>query len=60
MAIDVRRVLEAALEAGRKRDEAERAAYLGRYREGVAKAYPPQADGSVLLPFPRLFLVATK
>lgn len=36
----------------------ERAVYLARYREAVAKAYPALADGSVLLPFPRLFMVA--
>lgn len=40
--------------------EAEQAEYLGRYRDRVAAAYPAQADGSVLLPFPRLFLVATR
>ncbi|MGT2491625.1 hypothetical protein ACU4GD_16600 [Cupriavidus basilensis] len=26
----------------------------------VARAYPPMADGSVLLPFPRFFIVATR
>jgi len=26
----------------------------------VAEAYPELADGSVLLPFPRLFIVATR
>ncbi|WP_042883653.1 trans-aconitate 2-methyltransferase [Cupriavidus necator] len=41
-------------------DEAERAAYLARYEAAIAKAYPPLADGSVLLPFPRLFIVATR
>ncbi len=41
-------------------DEAERAAYLDQYRDGLAQAYPALADGSVLLPFPRLFLVATR
>jgi len=40
--------------------EGERAEYLERYREGVARAYPAQADGAVLLPFPRLFIVATR
>jgi len=41
-------------------DEGERQAYLARYQAAVAEAYPPQADGTVLLPFPRLFLVATR
>lgn len=38
----------------------ERAAYLERYTRAVAGAYPALADGSVLLPFPRLFLVALR
>ena len=41
-------------------DPAEQAEFLRRYREGVARAYPPQPDGAVLLPFPRLFMVATR
>ncbi|WP_426783234.1 trans-aconitate 2-methyltransferase [Pseudomonas atacamensis] len=40
--------------------EEERAQYLQRYLAEVAKAYPALADGSVLLPFPRLFIVATR
>jgi trans-aconitate 2-methyltransferase len=35
-----------------------RAAYLERYTAAVARAYPTLSDGSVLLPFPRLFMVA--
>ncbi len=38
----------------------ERCAFLGRYREGLREAYPPQSDGKVLLPYPRLFLVAVR
>ena len=41
-------------------DEAERVAYLDRYTRAVEQAYPPLADGAVLLPFPRLFIVATR
>ena len=41
-------------------DPASRAAYLERYTAAVARAYPAQPDGSVLLPFPRLFMVATR
>lgn len=41
-------------------DEAERADYLARYQAALADAYPTMADGTVLLPFPRLFFVATR
>jgi len=41
-------------------DEAQRGAYLERYTAEVARAYPLLADGSVLLPFPRFFIVATR
>jgi len=37
-----------------------RAAYLERYTAAIARAYPASADGSVLLPFPRLFMVAIR
>jgi trans-aconitate 2-methyltransferase len=39
-------------------DAVERAEFLDRYREAVARAYPALPDGTVLLPFPRLFIVA--
>jgi trans-aconitate 2-methyltransferase len=39
---------------------AERNAYLERYTAALAIAYPPLSNGSVLLPFPRLFMVATR
>lgn len=39
-------------------DAAQRAAYLERYTAAVGRVYPALADGSVLLPFPRLFMVA--
>ena len=38
----------------------EHEAFLARYEEAIAKAYPAEADGTVLLPFPRLFVVATR
>jgi len=41
-------------------DENERAAFVERYRDAVAQAYPALDDGTVLLPFPRLFIVATR
>jgi trans-aconitate 2-methyltransferase len=40
--------------------ESERSAYLARYEEAIAKAYAAEPDGTVLLPFPRLFFVATR
>ncbi len=41
-------------------DEAERRSFCKQYQAAIAQAYPALADGSVLLPFPRLFLVATR
>lgn len=41
-------------------NEAEKEKYLERYLQGIASVYPEQSDGSVLLPFPRLFVVATR
>ena len=41
-------------------DKEEQTEYLLRYRAALATAYPVQPDGSVLLPFPRLFFVATR
>lgn len=41
-------------------DDAERAAYLARYLAAIVAAYPALPDGTVLLPFPRLFFVATR
>jgi trans-aconitate 2-methyltransferase len=39
-------------------NDGEREDFLARYRSAVARAYPAQTDGCVLLPFPRLFIVA--
>jgi trans-aconitate 2-methyltransferase len=41
-------------------NDAERSAYLERYTAAIAQAYPPAANGSVLLPFPRLFLLGVR
>jgi len=41
-------------------DAEEQKAFLKRYQAEVGTAYPALADGSVLLPFPRLFFVATR
>jgi trans-aconitate 2-methyltransferase len=41
-------------------DEGEQESFLARYEAAIAKAYPSEADGTVLLPFPRLFVVATR
>lgn len=38
----------------------ERQAFLAEYREEIGVAYPPLADGRVLLPFPRLFIIAVR
>jgi trans-aconitate 2-methyltransferase len=40
--------------------DAERSAYLERYTAAIAKAYPALSDGSVLLPFPRMFMLAIR
>lgn len=41
-------------------DPSETKAFLTEYRDALVAAYPPLPDGSVLLPFPRLFIVATR
>lgn len=41
-------------------DDASRAAFLARYGERIAAAYPRTAAGSVLFRFPRVFFVAVK
>jgi trans-aconitate 2-methyltransferase len=37
-----------------------RASYLERYRNALMNAYPENRDGSVILPFPRLFITGTR
>ncbi|MDH6232439.1 trans-aconitate 2-methyltransferase [Mesorhizobium soli] len=41
-------------------EEQERQAFLAAYAERIAAAYPPAANGKVLLRFPRLFIVAQR
>ena len=40
--------------------EEERPVFLKRYAALLGKAYPAQADGKVLLPYPRLFFIASR
>ena len=40
-------------------DAAEQQAFLHRYAALLAEAFPARADGKVLLPYPRLFFIAT-
>jgi trans-aconitate 2-methyltransferase len=40
--------------------EDEQTEFLQRYLAAISEAYPALADGTVLLPFPRLFVVATR
>lgn len=42
-----------------KMSRAETEAYLQRYEQALAAAYPAEADGSVLFPFRRLFITLT-
>ncbi len=41
-------------------EEPERSAFEASYRERVRTAYPPEADGSTLFPFRRLFILAQR
>ncbi len=41
-------------------DASWREGYLARYEAAIAEAYPAEADGTVLLPFPRLFFIAVR
>lgn len=43
-----------------KLDQGEQAAFLDAYLNAIRQAYPALADGTVLLPFPRLFIVAVR
>jgi trans-aconitate 2-methyltransferase len=40
-------------------DTPEQSAFLAAFSTGLAALYPPDPDGTVLLPFPRLFFIAT-
>ncbi|EPJ90310.1 MAG: trans-aconitate 2-methyltransferase [Pseudomonas sp.] len=41
-------------------DKTQKQAFLERYLVAISEAYPALEDGTVLLPFPRLFVVATR
>ncbi len=41
-------------------DEDERLPFLEKYKERISQSYHPMKDGMVLLPFPRIFIVATR
>ena len=41
-------------------DAASRGAYIEPYTAAVAEAYPALPDGTVVLPFPRLFMAAIR
>jgi trans-aconitate 2-methyltransferase len=41
-------------------DAAEAFAFVARLEQAVAETYPAMPDGSVLLPYPRLFFIATR
>jgi trans-aconitate 2-methyltransferase len=41
-------------------DPEERSAYLEHYKSALERAYPLLPDGTLLLPFPRLFMVASR
>jgi len=41
-------------------DEAQKVAFLEHYLQAISQAYPALSDGTVLLPFPRLFVVARR
>ncbi|MCF5725547.1 trans-aconitate 2-methyltransferase [Pseudomonas syringae] len=41
-------------------DDDEKTAFLQEYQARITQAYPALADGTVLLPFPRLFIIAVR
>ena len=41
-------------------DASTREAFTARYTDEIGRAYPPRADGKVMLKFPRLFIVAAR
>ncbi len=43
-----------------KLNDLQKAEFIEYYQQAIAEAYPPRANGSVLLAFPRLFIVARK
>lgn len=41
-------------------DDGERNVFLDRYAVLLAEAFPPRSDGRILLPYPRLFFIASR
>ncbi len=41
-------------------EEPDKSAFEAEYRKRILEAYPPETDGSTLLPFRRIFIVASK
>ena len=41
-------------------DEEQKAGFYAAYLQAISQAYPALDDGTVLLPFPRLFIVASR
>lgn len=41
-------------------NDEEKSAFLARYLKAMEQAYPALSDGTVLLPFPRLFIIANR
>lgn len=41
-------------------DEQAQGDFLQMYLQAMQRDYPPATDGKVLLPFPRLFVIATR
>ena len=41
-------------------DEGQQSSFLAHFEEAAKREFPPRADGRVLFPFPRLFVIAER
>ena len=57
---NTRKISSVYLRGHRVDREKLRASFLADYEQRIAQAYPARADGSRLLAFPRLFMVALR